>query len=66
MGGLWWLAAAVTVAVDVRLPETGTDEEEETTGPTLAGTETLAWPFWPSTGFLERCRPLLMCLSQYF
>lgn len=25
-----------------------------------------AWPVWPSTGFLERWRPLLMCLSQYF
>lgn len=24
------------------------------------------WPVWPSTGFLERWRPLFMCLSQYF
>ena len=24
------------------------------------------WPVWPSTGFLERWRPLLMCRSQYF
>jgi len=24
------------------------------------------WPFWPSTGFLERWRPLLICRSQYF
>lgn len=24
------------------------------------------WPDWTSTGFLERWRPLLMCLSQYF
>lgn len=25
-----------------------------------------AWPDWPSTGFLERWRPLFMCRSQYF
>lgn len=25
-----------------------------------------AWPVWPSTGFLERWRPLFMCRSQYF
>lgn len=25
-----------------------------------------AWPDWPSTGFLERWRPLFICLSQYF
>lgn len=31
----------------------------------LVGPET-AWPVWPSTGFLERWRPLFMCLSQYF
>lgn len=24
------------------------------------------WPVWPSTSFLERCRPLFICLSQYF
>ncbi|KAI3499013.1 hypothetical protein L1887_34805 [Cichorium endivia] len=60
----WGLVAAATATegVDVRVPETGA-EEEETTGPALAGTET-AWPFWPSTGFLERWRPRLMCLSQ--
>lgn len=26
----------------------------------------MAWPVWPSTGFLERWRPLFMCRSQYF
>uniref|UniRef100_A0A7C9ERD6 Uncharacterized protein n=1 Tax=Opuntia streptacantha TaxID=393608 RepID=A0A7C9ERD6_OPUST len=24
------------------------------------------WPLWPSTGFLERWRPLFICRSQYF
>lgn len=34
--------------------------------PLLVLVPVLAWPLWPSTGFLERWRPLFMCLSQYF
>ena len=32
----------------------------------VVGVPETAWPVWPSTGFLERWRPLFMCLSQYF
>lgn len=47
------------------------DDMEEVIGGTTANFElaagpVAAWPIWPSTGFLERWRPLFMCLSQYF
>lgn len=32
----------------------------------MIGIAFAAWPFWPSTCFLERWRPRFMCRSQYF
>ena len=32
----------------------------------VVGVPETPWPFWHSTGFLERWRPLFMCRSQYF
>lgn len=64
---LIWCCAIVTPPKAPPLDVTNDDAEADIAGTpfVLVGPEA-AWPVWPSTGFLERWRPLLMCLSQYF
>jgi hypothetical protein len=54
---LFEVAPLVVIEVDMEL-DIGTTFE--------LAVPVAAWPVWPSTGFLERWRPLFMCLSQYF
>ena len=51
--------------LDAPPPGTTNADVEEGFAVVVAVPET-EWPFWPSTGFLERWRPLFMCRSQYF
>ena len=62
-----WCCCAIVRLLDAP-PRVITDADmEEDIGTTFElVVPEAAWPVWPSTGFLERWRPLFMCLSQYF
>lgn len=63
----WCCAEPRQLLVALLLLDITDADEDEAFGATLeAVVPETAWPVWPSTGFLERWRPLLMCLSQYF
>lgn len=64
---IWCWCAIVTLLEAPPLDVTSDDIEADIAGTTfvLVGPEA-AWPVRPSTGFLERWRPLLLCRSQYF
>ena len=51
--------------LDAPPPGTTNADVEESFAVVVVGPDT-EWPFRPSTGFLERWRPLFMCRSQYF
>lgn len=61
---LIWLCAMARL-LDTAPPGT-TDAVEEDSFEAVVVVPVTEWPVWPSTGFLERWRPLFMCRSQYF
>ena len=66
---LSWVLSARVKLPDVPPPGAAEAEVEEVVGRSLAAVEVgpeTEWPFWPSTGFLERWRPRFICRSQYF
>ena len=63
LGGRGW---CTLLCAKVLLPGTTVEVEEALSVLVVVVVVVRAWPNWPSTGFLERWRPLFMCRSQYF